>query len=299
MTAMIYFHDTTDFYMAGPTAITLGKFDGIHKGHQKLLKRILALPSGAQSSVVFMLNPRKDSLILSENEQNRILDEMGVDCLVRCPFIPQISQLEPEEFIEEFLVKRLHVRYVCVGTDFRFGHNRAGDAALLRKCGEQAGFQTDIIEKAKYGDREISSTYIREALQKADMDLVRDLMGRAYALEGIVIHGKHLGTKIETPTANLIPEPGKLLPPDGVYVTETLVDETVYRSITDIGTKPTVEGRFRAAETYIYDDPGDIYGRKIRVLLKKFLRPEKKFASVEELKAQIFKDVEAGRAYFS
>ena len=295
---MIYFRDTTDFYMAGPTAVTLGKFDGLHLGHQKLIRRILSCQEDKVSSVVFALNARPEDMILTDSEQKRILDEMGITCLIRCPFVPEISHLSPEDFIRDILVNRLHVHFAAVGTDFRFGYQRRGDAQFLKEYAGNFGIDVEIMEKECYEGREISSTYVREALMTPDPELASRLMGRDYAIEGRVIHGRHIGTGMGMPTANLIPPLGKLLPPNGVYVTQTYVDGKSYRSVTNIGTKPTVDGSFRGVETYLLDKSMDLYGKEICVALKAFLRPEHRFSSLEELKKQIQKDIDRGRSYF-
>ena len=309
---MIYFRDTTDFYMAGPTAVTLGKFDGLHLGHQKLLRQILEVSRGRTSSVVFTLNPRQEALLLTDQEQKEILDRMGVDCMIKCPFVPEISGMSPREFIEKVLIGSLHAACVVVGTDFRFGYKRAGDAAFLKACEAKYGLKVYVIEKEKYKGREISSTYVREALAEGDIPLVNTLMGRPYTLEGTVIHGRHLGTKLGMPTANIVPDPAKLLPPNGVYYSMTSLEEedaqghkTVtegqsiwHPGLTNIGIKPTVGSRYVGAETYLYDGNQELYSRQIRVRLLHYERPEVKFASIDELKLQIERDVSRGREYF-
>ncbi len=295
---MIYFRDTTDFYMEGPTAVTLGKFDGLHRGHQKLLSKVMDLSRGNISSVVFTLNAKKESLILTEKEQKELIDQMGITCLIKCPFVPEIFRMTPENFVDRILTGALHACAVVVGTDFRFGYQRAGDAAFLKECEKKYPFKVHIIEKEKYNEREISSTYVREALAQGDVELAGELMGRAYSIEGTVVHGAHLGTKMGMPTANLIPDAAKLLPPNGVYFSTAETETGVYPGITNVGRKPTVNGTFTGVETHLLNVNPDLYGKVIKVNFRKFVRPERKFSSLEQLKEQMQADIRKGREYF-
>ena len=295
---MITFKDTIQFSIAGPTAVTLGKFDGLHLGHQKLLRRIREISSGSTISVVFALNAKKEELILTDDEQKEILEGMGIDCLIKCPFVPAISTMSPRRFVEEILIGSLHASHVVVGTDFRFGYQRAGDASFLKSCEESYPLQVTVLEKEKYHGREISSTYVREAAAASDMPLVSALMGRPFPIHGTVLHGRHLGTKLGLPTANLVPEVSKLLPPNGVYFSRTCIDGEMYQSITNIGRKPTVGSSFRGVETYLLDTDKNLYGRQIRVDLLAYVRPEQKFETVDILKEQIRQDISSGREYF-
>ena len=297
---MDYFYGSTDFALQGPSAVTLGKFDGLHRGHQKLLECVKKQAKGNVVSVVFAFNAKKESLLLTEEEQRQFLEDDGIGCLVRCPFVPEISGMTPEQFVREILVKRLHAVYVAVGTDFRFGYQRKGDALMLRSLGERCGIQTQIIEKETWNGREISSTYVREAMAVSNMELVTNLMGRHWSLEGTVVHGAHLGTRLGMPTANLVPDGQKYLPPDGVYESLTRIegDSQIHPGLTNIGCKPTVHGTYRGAETYLFDPQEALYGKKIRVSLLHFERPEKKFDSIGLLQEQIRQDIMTGREYF-
>lgn len=296
---MRYFRGTTDFYIEGETAVTLGKFDGVHRGHQKLMRHIKKLEEEkGVSSVCFALNACKGSLLLTKEEQRHVVEQMGISCFIECPFVPEISGMTPEQFVEEVLVKRLHARYITVGTDFRFGHNRAGDVELLKKLQAQYGFRVDSLEKERYANREISSTYIRESLELGKMELAAVLLGRPYSVSGQVLHGRHIGRTLGMPTVNLIPPEEKLLPPNGVYASKTRVDGIPYPGVTNIGYKPTVGEKFRGVETYLFDVDLNLYGADIVTELYCFERPEKKFASLEELKAQMHRDISFGKEYF-
>ena len=296
---MIYFHSASDFYLAGPSAVTLGKFDGVHLGHQLLMKKIKSLEKekGCISSA-FAIEMRNGSWLMTEEEQQRKIRECGIQALIRCPFVPEISGMSPEEFVREILVKKLHARFVVIGTDFHFGYKRSGDAAFLRQCGKEYDFETFVIRKAVYQGREISSSYIREELSAGKMEDVSNMLGAPYSIESIVLHGKHLGSGLGIPTINLIPPSQKLLPPNGVYISETMIGDRCLPGITNIGTKPTVDGSFKGVETYLYDIHEDLYGKNVRIRLLEYIRPEKKFGSLDELKGQMFSDIERGRDYF-
>ncbi|MCD7955821.1 MAG: bifunctional riboflavin kinase/FMN adenylyltransferase [Lachnospiraceae bacterium] len=308
------------------TAITLGKFDGLHRGHQKLLDEILRLQSEGHYGIVFAIAPENQTALFTAQEKRHMLEAYGIDCLIRCPFVPEILSMEPEQFIADVLCAQLHAGWIVVGTDFRFGYKRKGDVEFLRAMQEKYGYTLQVIEKERYKDREISSTYIRETLSGADMELVRTLMGDYYPVEGTVLHGHQLGRRIGMPTINLRPEPYKLLPPPGVYYSDVMIlDDTdaqdmelsadaqdvelsadaqdgstsrAFHGITNIGYKPTVDGSFLGVETYLYGVYENLYGRKVKVQLRAFRRPEQKFGSVEELKAQMEKDIQVGREYF-
>ncbi len=296
---MEYIQGTTEFFIPEHTAVTLGKFDGVHKGHQKLIHQILNLRKDGLKSVVFTTNPGKKQLLLTEEEQRDILFRQGADYVIRCPFIPQISHMEPEAFIDRILIGQLHAKKIVVGTDFRFGYQRRGDCNLLINLQEKYGYQVIVMQKEKRGSRDISSTYIREELEKGDMALVNELLGYPFPIMGEVSHGRKVGRTLGMPTANLIPPDEKLLPPNGVYISKTAVDGREYTGITNIGYKPTVgKTAFRGAETYLFHFEQDLYGKRIEVQLYQYVRPEKKFQSLEELTERIKVDISLGKEYF-
>lgn len=296
---MKYFHGTTDFYSDGGTAVTLGKFDGVHRGHQKLMRHIKILEEKeGVSSVCFALGVRRDSLLLTGEEQRRVVEQMGISCFIDCPFLPEISGMTPEQFVEEILVKRLHARHIVVGTDFRFGHRRAGDVELLKSLQEKYRFAVHSLEKERYHGREISSSYIRETLERGELEQAAVLLGRPYLVSGQVKHGRRIGRTLGMPTVNLIPPEEKLLPPNGGYASKTWVEGTPYPGVTNIGYKPTVGEKFRGVETYLFDVDMDLYGADIVTELYRFQRPEQKFRSLEELKAQMHRDISLGKEYF-
>ena len=206
--------------------------------------------------------------------------------------------MEAEDFVREILVNRLHAKSIVVGKDFHFGYKRGGDATLLLWLQKKYGFQVEVVEKEQYKGRDISSTYVKEALEAGNMELVNDLLGYRYFISGEVLHGRRIGRTLGMPTTNLVPSTKKLLPPNGVYLSRTRIGEQAYYGVTNIGYKPTIGETFRGVETYLFDFDGDLYGENIDVELWKFKRPEMKFDSVEHLKNQMQADIAFGKEYF-
>lgn len=288
------------------TAVTLGKFDGLHRGHQKLVQRVKehAFNDDVKSVVfAFDMEPLfqrigKQQKCIMTNEERRIRLEGQVDYLLECPFTEEICKMEAEMFIEKILVDRLHVKYVVVGKDFHFGHEKRGDYEMLRKYAVQYGYQVEVYEKERANGRDISSTYIKEELQNGNITLVNKLLGYPYLIAGEVEHGKKLGRTIGFPTMNVIPPTKKLLPPNGVYVNEITIDETCYEGVCNIGVKPTIGTFHPSVETFVFEYEGDAYGKNICIRVYDFERQEQKFPSVSELKEQMAKDIEYAKAYF-
>ena len=298
---MVYFQGTTDFRLDGPAAVTLGKFDGVHRGHQVLMQHILEQQELHPEwlSAAFVLNSGHTELIMTPPEQKKLLEQEGISALIHCPFVPEISGMGPEQFIREILCERLHARYVAVGSDFRFGWKRSGDIKFLSQMQQRYGYTLEVIEKIRYEGREISSTYVREALSQGNLELVRSLLGREFSVSGTVIHGKHLGTRMGMPTANISVQEYKCLPPNGVYFSKTLYRGMLYRSVTNIGCKPTVDGIHKGIETCLLDFSADLYGEPIEVRLLHFVRPEQKFDSIDSLRERIRYDLQLGREFFA
>lgn len=279
-------------------AVTLGKFDGIHRGHRKLIQTILDRKSEYGELAVVMAFVSDRQTILTSEERRILLEKMGVDVLLECPLNDQMKHMKADVFIRQILKGDLQASCVVVGEDFRFGHERKGTPQLLEKAGEKYEYDTIVVPKEMEGSRKISSTYIREELKKGNMEKVRELLGNSFFAVGTVTHGRGMGHRDFFPTANIIPPKQKLLPPNGVYVTVSHFDGTDYPGITNIGYKPTVGEAFLGIETNLFDCDLDLYGQNCTVDFYKFIRPEQKFASFEALKAQIRKDIEAGKAYF-
>ena len=279
-------------------AVTLGKFDGIHRGHRKLIQKILEHKKeyGTTSVVVAFVSDRQT--ILTGEERRLLLEDMGVDVLLECPLNEQIRHMKADQFIRQILIGSLQASFVVVGEDYRFGYERKGTPDLLRKAGLKYGYETEIVPKEMDGSRKISSTFIREELKKGNMHKISELLGTDFFVAGEVEHGKGLGHKKFFPTTNLVPPKQKLMPPNGVYVTVSKFGETEYQGITNVGYKPTVGESFLGVETNLFDCDRDLYGRECTVDFYKYTRPEQKFTSFEALKAQIRKDIQSGKEYF-
>lgn len=296
----------TNFHFQN-TAVSLGKFDGIHKGHQKLMNCILEQKKKGLKAVAFsflvhpgsLLGNKKMSLILTEEEKKNKLEKMGIDVLVSYPFSRETLSMEPEQFIEEILIGKLDAKVIAVGENFRFGHERKGDVELLRKYASKYGYELHVFARFKVDGERVSSTWIRECIAEGNMEYIQNLLGQPYSIKGEVVHGKKLGRTLGMPTANVVPDKQKLLPPYGVYASKTLVDGVWYEGITNIGVKPTVTDESgKIAETFLFDYKGDLYGKEIQTNLYYYQRPEQKFESIDALKIQMEKDCLDAKRYF-
>ncbi len=295
---------STDFVLEGKSTVAIGKFDGIHRGHLALMNHILEQKNEGMQAVVFTFDPpatvffgrggEKELTTLAE--KRRFFESLGIDVLIEFPLNKETAAIEAEDFVKEILVKQIQAAYIAAGTDLSFGYKGLGDSVLLSALGEQFGYRVEIIDKLFFEEREISSTYVREEVLLGNMETVRELLGRPYSITGKVEQGKKLGRTLGMPTVNLYPPEGKLLPRKGVYFSETRCNGITYKSITNIGLKPTVNDTPAiSVESYLYDFQGDLYGEEIETFLLAFKRPEMKFDSVDALKAQMLADVEEGR----
>ncbi|MCR5031799.1 MAG: bifunctional riboflavin kinase/FAD synthetase [Lachnospiraceae bacterium] len=300
--------ETTSFQLKKPSAIAIGKFDGIHQGHMALLKEILAQKEKGLQAVVFTFDPLPDIFfggrecqLLSTNlEKRHLLEQLGVDVLVEYPLTKESASISPEDFVRNILCKQMQMRYIAAGYDLSFGDRGMGNAKLLREMAPVLDYEVSVIDKICLGEREISSTYVREAVAKGDMELACSLLGRPYLILSRVRHGQRLGHVIGMPTVNLIPEEEKLLPPYGVYFSETLVNGCWYKGVTNIGMRPTVsEEKSVTVETFLFDFDQEIYDTMVGVKLLHHSRNEMRFHSVEELSAQMHEDARQAADYFA
>ncbi|MCW3107906.1 MAG: bifunctional riboflavin kinase/FAD synthetase [Segetibacter sp.] len=284
--------------------ITIGTFDGVHLGHQqiiKLLKEEAATTGGETVIITFHPHPRKvvthgksDVKILNTlPEKIELLNQLGIDHLVVVAFNDVFANQTAEEYIENFLVKKFHPQTIIIGYDHKFGKNRSGDYHLLEKLGETFGYKVKEIPEHVLNEIIISSTKIREALLKSDINTANNFLGYRYFFEGKVVLGNKLGRTIGYPTANLdIEHEEKLVPGNGVYAVELTIgaDKGFYKGMMNIGVRPTVDGTKRTIEVNIFDFDKDIYGENIRVYVNDYLRGEVKFAGLDQLKEQLAKD---------
>ena len=303
---MIYLRGTTDFNIEESTVITFGKFDGIHRGHRLLLDTVLEKKADDLKAVVFTFDipPRKKveddrgDVLTTNEEKMHIFENIGIDYVVECPFTEEIRNMDAVDFIR-MMVEKLHVKYMVVGTDFHFGHNRMGDYQLLLEYADKFGYEVQVIEKIQSDGRDISSTYIREYIKEGNIEKANELLGYSFFVQGTVEHGNEIGRTIGFPTVNLVPEADKLLPPFGVYITRILIGGEEYCGITNVGCKPTIEGDNPiGVETHVLDFSDDVYDMAVEVEFLHRIRAEVKFASIDELKAQLQQDIKIARIYF-
>ena len=286
------------------TALAMGKFDGIHLGHKKLLNMILDQRQDGLKATVFTFEPSPEEFfvghtvrqLFTREEKRRAFEKMGVDILVEFPLTADTAATPPEDFVRTILSEDLNAGYIAAGTDVSFGDKGRGDQYLLRNMSKELGFELHLIDKVMLDGQEVSSTRVRNVIADGDMPMAKRLLGDDYSVSGIVEHGAHLGTTIGVPTVNVLPPDNKLLPPFGVYKSTVVIGDRSFAGMTNIGRKPTVSDSGRVGvETYIYDFNEDVYGKFIEVKLLKFMRPEMKFDGVEQLKAQIHTDIEEAR----
>lgn len=298
---------TTDFVLQEETAVAIGKFDGVHLGHRLLLDEILAQKANGRKACVFtfdttparLFGKTEEKELTTTEEKRRILEQLGIDILIEFPFNRDTAGIQAEVFVKEILCDRMHVGLIAAGTDISFGRGGAGNADLLCRLASEYGYEVHIIEKLMLGEKEISSTFVREAIERGDMQLAEQLLGGPYTVSGKVHHGNHMGHTLGMPTMNLLPPGDKLLPPNGVYYSGVELDGVHYKGISNIGYKPTIEEtkKVMGVETYLYDFDADAYGAQIEVSLYAFKRPEQKFESLEALKAQVAEDMKTGALY--
>lgn len=288
------------------TAVAIGKFDGLHKGHRKLLQEILDKKREGLKACVFTFDPSPAVFfgladgkeLMTKEEKRKALQDMGVDVLVEYPMNAENAAVTPLDFVKELLVDALHVKFIAAGRDVSFGAKGAGNAQLLENCAKAMDYELKLIDKVTYGNFEISSSLVRKQVEAGNMGDVKELLGTPYTVTGKVVHGKALGRKLGMPTMNLLPPAEKLLPPMGVYYSQVRYEGEIYPGISNVGYKPTVsQEQVLGIETYLYDFDKEIYGEDISVSLLEFKRPEMRFTSVEDLKAQMKQDISDGKRY--
>jgi riboflavin kinase/FMN adenylyltransferase len=282
--------------------VTIGTFDGVHKGHQKLISRIneLAHMNDGESIIVtfhphprLVINPEDTTLKLLNTIEEKIslLSRYQVDNVVVVPFSRDFSEQDAERYISLFLVRCFHPSSIVIGYDHRFGRDRAGDFDLLQKCKAQFGYELEAITKEMLDDIAISSTNIRHALQEDHVSMANELLGYNYTLSGIVVKGLQNGRKLGYPTANIqVADVNKLIPGTGIYGVKVRYEDAVYKGMLSIGYNPTFEGKEQTVEVNILDFDRDIYGETITLEFVEFIRHERKFDSLTELIEAIDQD---------
>ena len=307
---MKIFNSIQEFNSAAKTIVTLGTFDGVHKGHKSILDKLItsSKASGCESVVLtFFPHPR---MVLQQNtdlkllntidEKAALLEQEGVDNLIIHPFDHAFSRLTAEEFVKDILVDKLNIHKIIIGHDHRFGRNRTATIDDLIRFGEEFGFEVEKISALAVDEISVSSTKIRNALNEGNVDYANTFLGYPYFINGTVVQGKQLGRTINFPTANIEPtESYKLIPANGVYVVSSQINSKTVYGMMNIGTRPTVNGIGTTIEVHYHDFNEDLYGQQIKVNIYHRLRDEVKFESFEALKAQLEKDRQQSLAYFN
>ena len=300
----------TAFNSSEKTIVTIGTFDGIHIGHQKILKDLIktAKKEGKKSVLLtFFPHPRmvlqKENKILLLNtikEKSILLEKMGLDYLIIHPFSKEFSRLTALDFVRDILVNKLNTSRLIIGYDHHFGKNREGNIHQLKEYSLLYDFKVEEIPAQDIDDVSVSSTKIRTALKEGNLKTANNYLGYHYMLNGTVVSGKKLGGTIGFPTANLeIKEPYKLIPKTGVYIIKTHINTVLYTGIMNIGFNPTVLGKHQTIEAHLFDFNEDLYGKEIMIEFIYFLREEHKFESVKELVVQLNIDKEDAISYLS
>jgi riboflavin kinase / FMN adenylyltransferase len=305
---MRLFHGTDNAEIHRPTVLTLGVFDGLHLGHQLIMRTVVerANAVGAVPTVITfdphpraVLHPESAPPLLQTFDQKiEALGVLGIQQTIVVRFTREFSNLAAADFLRDVVKDRLHAREVYLGKGFAFGHNREGNIELLRRLGAELDFVAGEVPEVSLRGTRVSSSKIRELLANGQVNLARRMLGRPYGVEGRVERGAERGRQLGFPTANLHPH-NRVIPRNGVYVTGTLIDGNWRRSVTNIGLRPTFgDASEPSVETYVLNWDGDLYGDVVRVRFLYQLRDERKFGSIEALKEQIERDVARAESYF-
>lgn len=289
------------------TAVALGSFDGVHLGHQELIKETwqLAKKKGLATAVFTFSNHPRDLIPGSEKVKNilygedkeRIMEELGVEYLIDIPFTQEIMTMSPEDYVKNLLADKLNAKVIACGFNHRFGHKAQGNSEFLKKLGEELGIDVFVMDPFIVGDTVVSSTFIRELIAAGDVNRCPEYLGRYYAISGEVVVGNRLGKSIGFPTSNLIIDGSMVSPPNGVYITYCTYNGIRYPSVTNVGVKPTVGTFEKNIETHIFDFDKELYGKEIMVEFILKTRDEAKFDSLEALKEQIVRDCQEAKAF--
>ncbi|MGI9037016.1 MAG: bifunctional riboflavin kinase/FAD synthetase [Pyrinomonadaceae bacterium] len=306
---MKIFHGTDNAGILRGTILTLGVFDGLHLGHQKIMERVVSrarIVGAVPTAITFDPHPRvvlfpesAPPLLQTLDQRLANFEVLGVEQAIVIRFDKDFASQNAEVFLRDIVRERLQAKEVYFGEGFAFGKNRGGNIELLRKMSAELGFFADEVSEITLRGQRISSSKIRHLLADGKVNLARRMLGRPYGVEGQIIHGLKRGRVIGFPTANLHPH-NRVIPRYGVYATATLINNQWRRSITNVGVRPTFDGdKEPSIESYIFDFDGDLYGDVLRVRFLYRIRDERKFSGIDELKAQIEKDTRVALKYFS
>lgn len=298
-------HNTRPFSQG--CVLTIGNFDGVHRGHQQVLKKLtdkaqaMGLPAAVmtfepQPKEHFDLNgaPARLSTLAEKIE---LLDQNGVDAMACMAFNNRFMSLSAQEFVKQVLVEGLNIKALIVGDDFKFGCDRSGDFEYLKQAGEEFGFTVEDTQTVQQSGTRVSSTEVRAALELGNLDQAETLLGRPFSISGRIAHGQKLGRTLGVPTANVILKRHKT-PLVGVYAVQVETSTGTYDGVANIGMRPTVGALMPILEPHLFDFSGDLYGQRLKVVFKHKIRDEKRFNGLDELKAAIYQDIELAKAYF-
>lgn len=313
---MVIIENTLHFHIDVPTVVAIGKFDGIHKGHMEIIRRMLpykkqglatAVVTFAKSpaSVIAQSGESADAgdaggkVLTTSREKRKIFAELGIDYYIELPFDEEVMHIRAEAFVKQILVERMRMHVIVCGADCRFGYLGEGNTESLRRIGAELDFETVVADKVFYEGEAISSSLIRRELSAGHIEKANAMLMRPYLFYGEVVHGRQIGRTLGMPTVNLIPEHEKLLPPSGVYYSRVTHMGQEYRAITNLGAKPTIVGEkpLVGVESYMYGFHEEIYGDFLYVSLYHYVREEMKFADVDALKEQMQRDIAAGKEW--
>ncbi len=296
-----------DIENIGPTAVALGNFDGVHKGHQALISACVkkAKAEGLTSVVFTFLNHPNNVIagkpivksIMSVYEKTVAIEALGIDILVTAYFTPEVMKMMPDDFVKTLLVDTLDIKEAFCGFNYSYGFKALGSPETLDLSGARHGFGVNILPEVEIDGKTVSSTLLREQIDNGDMEGYELFTGRRYTISGRVMEGRHLGRRIGFPTVNLNLSDEMALPANGVYITQTYVDDRLYPSITNIGKKPTIGSFDKNAETHLFGFEDVIYGKSIRVVFIKMMRPEYKFESIDSLQEEIRRNCITAKEY--
>lgn len=306
---MKIFSNIDDYKSHGKSVISLGFFDGVHIGHKSLLERTaeIAKLKGLTSIALtfdkhagnYISGKIATPLIIDNSEKAYQISLCGLENLIFLEFCPELSKMSPEAFVTEILIKALNAKYLICGENYTFGAEKSGNVRVLKTLCEKYGLELEVVKPVSINGRAVSSSIIREAIQKGNIEKANLLLGREYSLSAVVETGRQIGRTIGIPTINQSFFEGSVIPAHGVYISRTIIDDDEYPSISNVGVRPTIDNQSKVnMETHIIRQYFDVYNRCIKVSLLKKIRDEKKFENLEDLKIQIRRDIEKSKEYF-
>ncbi|NLI89211.1 MAG: bifunctional riboflavin kinase/FAD synthetase [Epulopiscium sp.] len=303
---MKHIHDKKNIRLSNESIVILGNFDGIHIGHQKLIKVAKEVAKEENlNTVLFSFNPHPTwvlgnnpkPILMTREEKRDKVEKLGIDTYIEYPFTKEFGQMKAQSFIEEVLIDKLNCKAVTVGNNYFFGKNKEGNVDYLRKLGEKYGYDVYAVDELKINNEIVSSSLIRKLILNGKIDLANSLIGEPYKIKGNIIKGNQLGRTLGFPTANIMPSDTKVLPPNGAYISKAYIMNEEYYGLTNIGYNPTVNGKKRMVETCMFDFSREVYGESLTVELLNYIRPEVKFNSLEELTSQLEEDKHTALKY--